>query len=89
MSSKTESMYYYGGHYVGRYIYITNPHSVKYEPMSGITIDAAADAMINLVNQFKANVNMVFNDIKFDIPYNSGITKQDIINKYFEQLKAR
>ena len=53
MSSKTESMYYYGGHYIGRYIYITNPHSVKYEPMSGITIAAAADAMINLVNRLR------------------------------------
>jgi len=77
------------GKFLGTFVYIVHPLHIKYDVAPGMAIKEAADAAIHLANRLNADVNMPFNDVMLNISCLGGISSQDVINKYFESLRAR
>lgn len=70
--------------------YVQNKYDIRFTPIEGTSVNGAVHASIDISNQYKMPVKMVFNNVEIDIPYptsSDNATIQNITDEYRRQFE--
>lgn len=70
--------------------YVQNKHDIRFTPIKGASVNGAVHACIDISNQYKMPVKMVFNGIELNISYpisSDSATIQNIVDEYYRQYE--
>lgn len=71
--------------------YVQNKYDIRFTPIEGTSVNGAVHASIDISNQYKMPVKMVFNGIDVDIHYptnSDSTTIQNIVDEYHRRFET-